>query len=123
MWLGYLIWGTLLRTYPAAQVGPVRRAITRRVPQGTGPSDEVRARSTFTLDVVAESEGRTLHTRVSGMDPYDLSGIALAECALSLALDDNPPCAGQVTTAQAMGDSLIARLEKVGVTFEVVAWS
>ena len=23
MWLGYLIWGTLLRTYPAAQVGPV----------------------------------------------------------------------------------------------------
>ncbi len=23
MWLGYLIWGTLLRTYPAARVGPV----------------------------------------------------------------------------------------------------
>jgi O-acetylserine/cysteine efflux transporter len=23
MWLGYLIWGTLLRTYPAAKVGPV----------------------------------------------------------------------------------------------------
>lgn len=23
MWLGYWIWGTLLRTYPAAKVGPV----------------------------------------------------------------------------------------------------
>ena len=23
MWLGYLIWGTLLRSYPAAKVGPV----------------------------------------------------------------------------------------------------
>jgi O-acetylserine/cysteine efflux transporter len=23
MWLGYVIWGTLLRTYPAAKVGPV----------------------------------------------------------------------------------------------------
>ncbi|MBL6651806.1 MAG: EamA family transporter [Reyranella sp.] len=23
MWLGYLIWGTLLRTYPAAEVGPI----------------------------------------------------------------------------------------------------
>ena len=23
MWLGYLLWGTLLRTYPAAKVGPI----------------------------------------------------------------------------------------------------
>jgi O-acetylserine/cysteine efflux transporter len=23
MWLGYLIWGNLLRTYPAAKVGPI----------------------------------------------------------------------------------------------------
>ena len=23
MWLGYLMWGTLLRTYPAGKVGPV----------------------------------------------------------------------------------------------------
>ena len=107
----------------AAQVGPVRRAITKRVPQGTGPSEEVRSRSTFTVDLVAEKGDQTVHCRVRGMDPYDLSGIALAESALSLALDDNPPCAGQVTTAQAMGDALTARLERVGVTFEVVTWT
>ena len=35
----------------------------------------------------------------------------LAESALCLAFDDNPPTAGQVTTAQAMGDALTARLQ------------
>jgi saccharopine dehydrogenase (NAD+, L-glutamate forming) len=44
----------------------------------------------------------------------------LAESALSLAFDDNPVTAGQVTTAQAMGDHLMARLQKGGITFEVV---
>jgi saccharopine dehydrogenase (NAD+, L-glutamate forming) len=44
----------------------------------------------------------------------------LAESALSLAFDDNPPTAGQVTTAQAMGDHLIRRLQAAGITFEVL---
>ena len=44
----------------------------------------------------------------------------LAESALCLALDDNPPTSGQVTTAQAMGDNLVARLQKAGIVFEVV---
>ena len=45
----------------------------------------------------------------------------LAESALCLAFDDNPTTAGQVTTAQAMGDNLMARLEKAGgLTFEVL---
>jgi short subunit dehydrogenase-like uncharacterized protein len=104
----------------AAQVAPVRRFLTRKLPSGAGPSDEVRSRSTFTVDFVAETASTVLHTRVSGMDPYDLSGIALAESALCLALDENPPTAGQVTTAQAMGTALTARLERAGVRFEVV---
>ncbi|GEP33092.1 saccharopine dehydrogenase [Nocardioides szechwanensis] len=105
----------------AAQIAPVRRFLTRRLPSGTGPSDEVRGRSTFTVDMIAEAGPTTVHARVSGMDPYDLSGIALAESALCLALDDNPSTAGQVTTAQAMGTALTARLERAGVRFEVVA--
>ena len=104
----------------AAQVAPVRRFLSRRLPSGSGPSDEVRGRSSFTVDLIAETVGTVVHTRVSGMDPYDLSGIALAESALCLALDDNPPTAGQVTTAQAMGTALTARLERVGVRFEVI---
>ena len=104
----------------AAQVAPVRRFLTRRLPSGAGPSDSVRGSSTFTVDFVAETGPTTVHTRASGMDPYDLSGIALAESALCLALDDNPPTAGQVTTAQAMGSALTARLERSGVRFEVI---
>ena len=44
----------------------------------------------------------------------------LAESALCLAFDDNPKTAGQVTTAQAMGDHLMARLQKAGIRFEVI---
>ena len=56
-----------------------------------------------------------MHTRVSGGDPgYDETAKMLAESALCLAFDDNPPTAGQVTTAQAMGDALIARLQCCG---------
>ena len=73
------------------------------------------------MDFVAEGDGRTVHTRVSGGDPgYDETAKMLAESALCLALDDNPPTAGQVTTAQAMGDNLLARLQAAGIRFEVV---
>ncbi len=104
----------------AAQVGPVRRALTKRLPQGAGPDAATRAAASFTVDFVAEHSGGATHTQVSGPDPYDLSGIALAEAALSLAFDDNPRVAGQVTTAQAMGVHLTSRLERRGVTFSVV---
>ena len=38
----------------------------------------------------------------------------------NLAYDDNPSTAGQVTTAQAMGDALTARLVAAGLKFEVL---
>ena len=44
----------------------------------------------------------------------------LAESALCLAFDDNPTTAGRVTTAQAMGDNLIARLVAAGIRFETL---
>ena len=105
----------------AAQLGPLRRQLLKRVPQGEGPSDERRARSWFTMSFIAEAGGRTVRTRVSGGDPgYDETAKMLAESALCLAFDDNPPTAGQVTTAVAMGDRLIARLVKAGIKFEVL---
>ncbi len=61
-----------------------------------------------------------MHTRVKGGDPgYGDTAKMLAESALCLAFDDNPPTAGQVTTAQAMGEHLLARLQAAGMTFEV----
>jgi short subunit dehydrogenase-like uncharacterized protein len=108
--------------FAAAQVPPLRRAIKARLPQGTGPSEGRRAHSWFTVDFVATSGGRTVHTKVKGGDPgYDETAKMLAESALCLAYDDNPPTAGSVTTAVAMGDRLLERLQKAGITFEVVA--
>ena len=103
-----------------AQVGPLRRQLLSRVKQGEGPSEQRRAKSWFTVDFVGEAAGETVHTRISGGDPgYDETAKMLAESALCLAFDDNPPTAGQVTPAAAMGDNLLARLQAAGMRFEV----
>ncbi|UMG93734.1 saccharopine dehydrogenase NADP-binding domain-containing protein [Nocardioides sp. TF02-7] len=105
----------------AAQVRPLREQLGKRVPQGSGPSERKRERSWFTVDLVAEGGGATVHTRVSGGDPgYTETAKMLGEAALCLALDDNPPTAGQVTTAQAMGNALLGRLQAAGMRFERV---
>ena len=44
----------------------------------------------------------------------------LAESALCLAYDELPATAGQVTPATAMGDALLDRLVKAGMTFRVL---
>jgi short subunit dehydrogenase-like uncharacterized protein len=105
----------------ASQIGPLRRLVQRKVKQGDGPSEKRRAESWFTVDFVAESAGRTLHTRVCGGDPgYTETAKMLAESALCLALDDNPSTSGQVTTATAMAENLVARLQRAGLRFETV---
>ena len=107
--------------FGAAQVRPVRNFLLGKVPQGEGPDEARRATSWFRVDFIGEGDGRTVHTRVSGGDPgYDETAKMLAESALCLALDDNPATSGQVTTAQAMGDHLLARLQAAGMAFEVI---
>ncbi|ABL80308.1 MULTISPECIES: saccharopine dehydrogenase NADP-binding domain-containing protein [unclassified Nocardioides] len=107
--------------FGAAQVPPLRRLLLGRIPQGEGPDERRRSKSWFTVDFVGEGDGRTVHTRVSGGDPgYDETAKMLAESALCLALDDNPPTSGQVTTAQAMGDNLLTRLQAAGIRFETL---
>ncbi len=104
----------------SAQVPPLRRFLVRRIPQGSGPSEERRARSYFRVRFVGEGGGRRVLTEVRGGDPgYTETATMLAESALCLAYDDNPPTAGQVTTAVAMGDRLRERLERAGITFTV----
>jgi len=105
----------------AAQVKPLRELLGRKVPQGSGPSESRRRKSWFTVDFVGEAGGRTVHARVSGGDPgYVETSKMLAESALCLALDANPQTAGQLTTAQAMGEHLLERLKAQGLRFEVV---
>jgi short subunit dehydrogenase-like uncharacterized protein len=104
----------------ASQVKPVRNFLLGKVAAGDGPDEAKRDRSWFTVDFVGESGGgQTVRTRVTGGDPgYTETAMMLAESALCLAFDDNPPTAGQVTTAQAMGENLLARVQAGGLTFE-----
>ncbi|WP_328691330.1 saccharopine dehydrogenase NADP-binding domain-containing protein [Streptomyces caniferus] len=104
-----------------AQVPPARRWLSRRLEPGDGPGPERRARSWFKVRFVASGGGKRVITEVSGGDPgYDETAKMLAESALSLAFDDLPETAGQVTTAVAMGEALTARLQEAGITFRVV---
>ncbi|HET7195020.1 MAG TPA: saccharopine dehydrogenase NADP-binding domain-containing protein [Nocardioides sp.] len=104
-----------------AQVKPLRNILLGRIKQGEGPDEARRQKSWFRVDFVGTAGGQTVHTRVAGGDPgYGETAKMLAESALCLALDDNPPTAGQVTTAQAMGDNLLSRLQLAGIRFEVV---
>jgi len=105
----------------ASQVGPVRRWLAAKLPQGEGPDEARRAKSRFSVDFIAEGDGRKVHTRVSGGDPgYGETSKMLAEAALCLAFDDTPATAGSVTTAEAMGQALIERLRRGGIRFEVL---
>ena len=104
-----------------AQVGPARRWLGRRVPPGTGPSEEKRAKSWFTVRFVGESGDKRVITEVSGGDPgYDATAMMLSEAALCLCFDDLPVTSGQQTTASAMGRFLRERLENSGMHFTVV---
>ena len=105
----------------AAQLPPARRALQRRLAPGQGPSAAKRARSWFTVTFVGEAGGERVRTRVSGGDPgYDETAKMLGESALSLAFDDLPATAGQVTTATAMGEALIDRLRANEMGFEIL---
>lgn len=105
----------------AAQVKPARNFLLGKLEQGQGPSESRREKSWFTVDFVGEAGGQTVRTRVSGGDPgYGETSKMLAESALCLALDDNPKTSGQVTTAAAMGENLLARLQSAGISFETV---
>ncbi len=104
----------------AAQLKLTRDLLMKWYPAGDGPDPERRERSWFSVDFVGEAGGETVHTRVSGGDPgYTETAMMLAESGLCLAFDDNPEVAGQVTTAQAMGGNLLARVQAGGLKFEV----
>jgi short subunit dehydrogenase-like uncharacterized protein len=107
--------------FAAAQVPPVRKLLLGRLSPGDGPSQEERAKGWFKVRFVGEGGGKRVVTMVSGGDPgYTATSQMLAESALCLAEDDLPETSGQVTTAVAMGDKLIARLQRTGIAFEVL---
>ena len=107
-----------------AQLPPTRKLLLKMKSPGEGPDEAKRAKSWFKVRFVGEGGGRRVVTEVSGGDPgYSETSKMLAESGLCLAFDDLPTSAGQVTTATAMGDALLKRLQKAGIEFRVVETS
>ncbi|WP_330252819.1 saccharopine dehydrogenase NADP-binding domain-containing protein [Nocardia sp. NBC_00565] len=104
-----------------AQIKPLRSVLLELKDPGKGPTEAARAKSTFTVTFHGTGGDRHVICRVSGGDPgYTETSKILGEAAMSLAFDDLPQTAGPVTPAAAMGDALIDRLVKAGITFELV---
>ncbi|MFJ6168673.1 saccharopine dehydrogenase family protein [Micromonospora orduensis] len=100
---------------------PTRRWLLGRLASGQGPTAQQRAAAWFRVRFVGTGGGRRVLTEVAGGDPgYDETAKMLAESALCLALDELPPTAGQVTPVAAMGDALLERLVRAGLTFRVL---
>ncbi|MBB2913636.1 saccharopine dehydrogenase (NAD+, L-glutamate forming) [Streptosporangium becharense] len=104
-----------------AHVPAARSLLLSRFAPGGGPDAERRARSWFKVTFLGVGGGERVVTEVTGGDPgYGETAKMLGESALSLATDDLPAVFGQVTTAVAMGEALIGRLRRAGITFTVL---
>jgi short subunit dehydrogenase-like uncharacterized protein len=104
-----------------APLPPTRKLLLKLKSPGEGPSEDERERSWFRIRFVGEGGGRRVVTEVSGGDPgYGETSKMLAESGLCLAFDQLEPRAGQLTTATAMGDVLLTRLERAGITFRLL---
>lgn len=104
-----------------APVPPTRSLLLKAKAPGEGPSASERARSWFRVTFIGEGGGRRVVTEVSGGDPgYGETAKMLAESALCLAFDELPAKAGQLTTAEAMGDALLTRLQRAGIAFRTL---
>ena len=107
--------------FALAQLKPTRNWLLSMKQSGEGPTPEQRAKAWFRVRFIGEGGGKVVRTEVTGGDPgYGETSKMLAESALSLAFDELPKRSGQLTPAVAMGDALIARLQKQGITFTVL---
>jgi short subunit dehydrogenase-like uncharacterized protein len=103
--------------------GPTRRLLDKVLPApGTGPSEAVRERGHFRIEVVARTStgARYTATVAAKGDPgYAATAVMQGESALCLVLDRDrlPERAGVLTPATAMGSALADRLRAQG--FEI----
>jgi short subunit dehydrogenase-like uncharacterized protein len=104
-----------------APLPPTRKLLLKVKSPGEGPDEAERAKSWFKVRFVGEGGGKRVVGEVSGGDPgYGETTKMLAESALCLAFDELPESSGQVTTAVAMGDALLERVQRAGVSFRLL---
>ena len=124
---GLLMAGGMSIGMAALAIPPLRRLISKRLPQpGEGPSMSERENGFFEFFVHAhhptDSE-KDVRICVNGKrDPgYGATSRMLAQAGLSLAFDDLDVEGGIWTPASALGNHLVNRLAEVDITFEDVS--
>jgi short subunit dehydrogenase-like uncharacterized protein len=124
---GLLMAGGMSIGMTALAIPPLRRLISKRLPQpGEGPSVSERENGFFEFFVHAhhptDSE-KDVRICVQGKrDPgYGATSRMLAQAGLSLAFDDLDVEGGIWTPASALGNHLVNRLADVDITFEDVS--
>lgn len=108
--------------FALAQFKPTADLLRKLRPGGEGPTEQKRADSWFRVLFIAKAGDMEVTCEVSGGDPgYTETAKMLAESALAIALDaDLPPHTGVVTPASGIGHTLIRRLQRAGMKFEVL---
>lgn len=122
MWVAFWFFGGLAIVVRVPFIRDLLLGLVKK--SGQGPTQQQMAQSWFKLRFIAESGGKKVVTEVSGGDPgYGETSKMLAESAMCLALDraQLPPRFGVLTTAEAMGELLIARVQRAGLRFSVIA--
>jgi len=108
-------------------LSPLKRLVKSFLPKpGEGPSETVQENGWFDCKFIVESEDGTKSVfNMSGKgDPgYKVTSKLVSECALCLTEDANSlpggsEYGGVLTSASGLGQSLITRLKKVGITFK-----
>ena len=105
-----------------ARTALTRALLLRLRPSGTGPDEATRGKSWYRFTFFARAGDTRVVTEVAGGDPgYDETARMAAESALCLALQRHelPHTSGIQTTATAMGELLLARLQAAGMSFRV----
>jgi short subunit dehydrogenase-like uncharacterized protein len=112
-------------TMRVARVAALRAVLLKLVkPPGQGPTQKQMNAGWFRLRLDGQCDDTHVTIEVSGGDPgYGATSIMLGQCALCLLEDREslPACSGVVTTAEAFGERLIARLQAHGIQFRVVS--
>jgi short subunit dehydrogenase-like uncharacterized protein len=112
--------GVVGSLFALAQLGPTRKLLLKLKDPGEGPDEATRKKSWFSVTFLGKAGPYQVVCEVRGGDPgYEETAKMLAESALCLAFDraELAPRFGMVTTAAVMGDPLLARLQRAGLSF------
>jgi saccharopine dehydrogenase (NAD+, L-glutamate forming) len=106
--------------FALAQLPPTKKLLQKLKDPGDGPDAETRSKSYFRVIFQGRAEDQRVQCEVRGGDPgYGETAKMLAESALSLAFDRTrlPARAGVLTPMAAIGEPLIERLQRAGISF------